>query len=96
VDTVWSTLSINVVGSAVLGGMAAQTSTTSLGSNLKLLVGTGFCGAFTTFSTFSVDTIALLHAAKYSKAAAYVLLSNGVSIGAAATAYRLLKPVMGP
>ena len=48
--TPWSTGVINVLGSALLGGVVGR----QVSPNVSLLVGAGFCGAFTTFSTFSV------------------------------------------
>ena len=58
----WATLLINVSGSVVLGLVAAA----YLGHpdparrNWYLLLGTGFCGGFTTFSTFSYETLKLM------------------------------------
>jgi len=49
------TLTVNVVGSFVLGLVTFA----GLGSDLLLFVGTGACGSFTTFSSFSVDTVRL-------------------------------------
>lgn len=51
----WGIMTINVLGSFVLGvvtGVAAHPA-------LAALLGTGFCGAFTTYSTFANDTVAL-------------------------------------
>ena len=49
------TVVVNVVGSFLLGLVIAV----GAGDRLLLLVGIGFCGAFTTYSTFSVDTVRL-------------------------------------
>lgn len=48
------THTVNIAGSFVLGAISV---TSGLDPRLKLMVGTGFCGALTTFSTFSVDTV---------------------------------------
>jgi CrcB protein len=60
-DTVfpWGTLSVNATGSLVLGAVAGAVSG---GAPLWLatLVGTGFCGALTTFSTFGFETLRLI------------------------------------
>ena len=50
----WGTLFVNVVGCFVLGWLSQ---TTSISDATKLAVGTGFLGAFTTFSTFGVQTV---------------------------------------
>lgn len=56
-----ATLLVNVVASAVLGGVAGWALSRSGSSNeLRLLIGVGFCGGLSTFSTFSVDTLLLL------------------------------------
>ena len=72
-------LMINVLGSFILGGVTATVPATPA----ALLFGTGFCGAFTTFSTFSVDAITMIRAGQMERAAAYVAGTNVLSIGAA-------------
>ncbi len=54
----WGTVAVNMVGSAILGFVAGSLDGGS--GWLALLVGTGFCGALTTFSTFSFETVRLL------------------------------------
>ena len=59
----WATLIVNVTGSfglAVLLTVALSSSALALPRNLQLAIGTGFFGAFTTFSTFSYETVRLL------------------------------------
>jgi CrcB protein len=51
----YDTLAVNVVGSFLLGALVAA----PVGSDLLLVAGTGFCGAFTTFSTFAFETVRL-------------------------------------
>ena len=78
----WATLLINVSGSVVLGLVAAA----YLGHpdparrNWYLLLGTGFCGGFTTFSTFSYETLKLMQDDRPASAAAYVLASVGAGL----------------
>lgn len=52
----WGTLTVNVVGSFVLGFLAAA----ATASDLFALLGTGLCGALTTYSTFGYETVRLL------------------------------------
>jgi CrcB protein len=49
----WGTLTVNVTGSLLLGLLSGQDRTTAL------LLGVGFCGAFTTYSTFGYETVRL-------------------------------------
>ncbi|MEO3809089.1 CrcB family protein [Sphaerisporangium sp. B11E5] len=51
----WGTLVVNVVGSALLGFLAALPA----GGTLMATAGTGFCGALTTYSTFGYETLRL-------------------------------------
>ena len=76
---------LNVVGSLVLGAVAGA----GASPRASLLLGTGFCGAFTTFSTYSVDALQMLQARNYPALAAYVIGNNVLSIGGAATGMRL-------
>ncbi len=73
----WTTLAVNLAGAFALGVFA-----TRLGERLppsayrRPLLGTGLCGALTTFSTLQVELLVLLDARAYAEAAAYL----GVSI----------------
>jgi len=60
-DTVflWGTLTVNVSGSLVLGAVAGAVSG-GAPAWLLTLIGTGFCGALTTFSTFGFETLRLV------------------------------------
>lgn len=68
------TFTVNAAGSLLIG-VLMQTLTSSTAGWLLI---TGFCGGFTTFSTFSADTVRLLRAGDYGPAAGYVVLSVGV------------------
>ena len=70
---------VNVLGSFLLGSVTGALP----GTQAALLVGTGFCGAFTTFSTFSLDTLRMLENGEGLLALAYILLS--VCVGLFAT-----------
>lgn len=64
-----ATFLINVIGSFILGFL---TSACAPGS-MMLFATVGVCGAFTTFSTYSVQSVALLQDGRYGAAAAYIL-----------------------
>jgi fluoride exporter len=69
------TLVINLLGSFVLGLLANLHLTNQLQDWIWYLAGVGFCGAFTTFSTFGYETISLLQMKKFRLAIIYVILS---------------------
>ena len=75
----WGTFSVNVVGSLILGFLVGASS--ALPHNVQLLVGTGFCGALTTYSTFSYETLRLAERGWRFLAAANVGASLLVGIG---------------
>ena len=79
------TLVVNVAGSFAMGWLFALFAERMhvVSPELRLLVMTGLLGAFTTFSTFSVETLALLQAGRWLAGAANVLLSVALCLGAA-------------
>ncbi|MEW9668391.1 fluoride efflux transporter CrcB [Ammoniphilus sp. 3BR4] len=71
------TLSVNLLGCLFLGWFFTLTTTKrKISPQLKLGIGTGFTGSFTTFSTFSVETLTLLANAQVGLSLAYVLSST--------------------
>ena len=72
----FGTLIVNVAGSFAMGWLFALfAEKVHVSPEMRLLLMTGLLGAFTTFSTFSVETLALLQAGRWLAAAANVLLS---------------------
>ena len=82
----WGTFIVNVVGSALLGVFAARWSSTS--SALALL-GIGFCGSLTTFSSFAWETDRLATSGARAIAFLNVAASLVVCVGAAAIGWTL-------
>tara|TARA_Y100000385_G_scaffold193139_1_gene199756 strand:- start:211 stop:600 length:390 start_codon:yes stop_codon:yes gene_type:complete len=78
----WATLLINILASIVLVVIVDAYDDKSKIMYL-LLLGTGFCGGWSTFSTFSMETISLISAGRTIEAALYVGLSIFLGIGAA-------------
>jgi fluoride exporter len=88
----WSTLAINVTGSLALGALAGfSLARPDASPTLRAFVGVGLLGGFTTFSTFSLETISLFHAGAPLRAVAYVTLSVVASVGAAAIGFTLAR-----
>ena len=86
----WTTLGVNVAGSFLLGAMAASTSA-ALTPRRRLLFGSGFCGGFTTMSTFSVEFAQMVQASEAVRATAYFTLTNVGSVGAAVSGMHFAK-----
>ena len=78
---IWTTLVINVVGSLILGILAALLVHNKVG---YLFLGTGFCGGYTTFSTASVETVRLLQQGRRRDAAVNVTVTVLASVLACA------------
>lgn len=75
----WGTFIVNVAGSFLIGliaGLAAVVGPPLLGENMKLFLGVGLCGGFTTFSAFSLQTLNLVEAGAWGAAA----LNVGASV----------------
>lgn len=81
-DLPWGTVVVNVVGSAVLGVVLGIAATLGLPDGFALVIGAGFCGAFTTYSTFAYETWRLVQTGRPYWAAAHLLVS--VTAGAIA------------
>ena len=84
-DTVfpWGTFTVNVVGSLILGIIAGAATAGGASLQVQLALGTGFCGALTTYSTFSYETLRLLEDDARLFAAANVVASIVAGLGAA-------------
>ncbi|THA36480.1 fluoride efflux transporter CrcB [Streptomyces sp. A1277] len=84
-DTVfpWGTFAVNMAGCLILGLLTGAVTAGAASSHLQLLVGTGFCGALTTYSTFSYETLRLAEDGARFYAAANAVASVAVGLGAA-------------
>ena len=60
----FGTVIVNLIGAFIIGLAVSFFSNSSISPNYKLFVVTGFCGALTTFSTFSVEIVEFLQASK--------------------------------
>ncbi len=79
----WGTFTVNVLGSLILGILAGAATAGGASPQVQLALGTGFCGALTTYSTFSYETLRLLEDDSRLFAAANVVGSIVAGLGAA-------------
>ena len=89
-DPALGTLVVNVAGSAVLGGVLGLAAAPAW---VVALVGTGFCGTLTTFSTFGADVVRMLDERVLGRAAAYLGATLLLGLAAAAGCYALARGV---
>ena len=91
----WGTLVINVSGSLLLGVlMRYALATPSVSAELRAFLTTGFCGGYTTFSTYSYETAALLEDGQYGRAGAYALASMVLALVATFAGFVLAREVI--
>ena len=75
------TLFVNISGSFLLGLILRYAvETPALTPELRALLTVGLCGGYTTFSTFSYETVALVEDGDWTRAALYIALSLGLSL----------------
>ncbi len=83
----WGVLTVNVLGSLLIGVLAGIAETRQIGPGARLFLFVGILGGFTTFSAITNDTLTLLRNAAYLSAAANVLLSVALGLAAVAVGY---------
>jgi len=80
----WGTFLINMTGSLLLGLITGAALYHGFPTTPRIILGTGFCGAYTTFSTWTFETVRLLEEGAVRKALLNAVLSLAVGSGAAA------------
>jgi CrcB protein len=89
----WGTFAVNIAGSFLLGLLAAGTLHTP--APVMAALGTGLCGALTTYSTFGYETVRLLHERAHLYAilnvTASIVVGLAAAVGGAAVAQALLR-----
>ncbi len=78
----WATLAVNAIGSVLMGFLAGWLARQGSGGGeqLRLLLGIGLLGGFTTFSAFSLEMVLLIQRGQYTLAALYAVLSFALGI----------------
>ncbi|MEM8549232.1 MAG: fluoride efflux transporter CrcB [Verrucomicrobiota bacterium] len=89
----WATLLVNVVGSFIIGLVFGLEPYLHLSPHVRVLLTAGFCGALTTFSTFSYQTLALFEKGDIAAAAANIALNLILTLVAVWSAIKLAAVV---
>lgn len=91
----WGTFTVNVTGSMVLGLLTGAALAGAVGSDLRLLLGTGLCGVLTTYSTFSYETLRLTETGARLEAAVNVVGTVAAGLAAAFAGVTLADALWG-
>jgi CrcB protein len=92
-DRPWGTFAVNVSGSFVLGVITGFVLYHGLGNAPRIVLGTGFCGSFTTFSTFTYESVRLAEEGELGAAVVNVAASVAAGLAAAALGIALVAVV---
>lgn len=75
-------MAVNVTGCFLIGLLSQHYMNTQTHPHTRAALIIGLCGGYTTFSTFSLETVGLIDGGEYGRAAAYMLLSVILSVAA--------------
>ena len=92
-DFPWATLTVNLVGSLVIGFLWGYFARTYVSPGMRLLIFVGILGSFTTFSTFAFDNFSLIKSGDYIYLTVYFLATNLFGISLAVGGYLLSKAI---
>jgi len=87
-------LAVNIIGSFILGLFSVLAVALNLNSNYTLLIATGFCGAFTTMSSFALETSNLMDGNRFILVILNILANVGLSLGALVSGKVLCNELM--
>ena len=87
----WATMTANIAGCLLIGLLIPMLNRLGSASQLSLLLTVGFCGGFTTFSTFSKESLSLLQSGNYMAFCLYAFGSVAIGTLAVAIGFTLAK-----
>ncbi|GAA0408621.1 fluoride efflux transporter CrcB [Micromonospora gifhornensis] len=91
----WGTLTVNVLGSLILGVLIGGAGAGAVPGSLVALLGTGLCGALTTYSTFGYETVRLVETGARRYALVNAVVSVAAALGAAFLGVTLAEVLWG-
>jgi len=89
----WGTFTVNIAGCLILGILTGAVTAGTASSHTQLLIGTGLCGALTTYSTFSYETLRLAQTGAPFYAATNIIASVIAGLGATFTGTALAQAI---
>ena len=89
------TMFVNVSGCFLVGALVRHFLNMQVSLELRAFLIVGFCGGFTTFSTFSAETLGLIEGGEYGRATGYVILSIILCLGATFTGMTAMRLIAG-
>ena len=90
----WGTLAVNLIGSFFIGLLWGVFEEQNLSPNFRSLVFVGFLGGFTTFSTYSLETLNFLRDGEYKLGLVNVLANNILGIGLAFVGFAVARSIL--
>ncbi|WP_431782059.1 fluoride efflux transporter CrcB [Streptomyces chumphonensis] len=94
-DFPWGTFTVNVAGCLLLGVLTGAVRGGGLGPAAQVWIGTGLCGALTTYSTFSYEGLRLVERGRPGLALANLLGTTVVGLGAVALGFSVVRGAVG-
>ena len=92
----WGTLLVNVIGSLIVGFVIKYAlATPAVTAEMRALLTTGFCGGFTTFSAYSLETATLMEEGQYERAGVYAFGSVLLAVAATFCGFVLARELIG-
>jgi CrcB protein len=89
------TMFVNVSGCFLIGILLRQFLNMQVSPELRAFLIVGFCGGFTTFSTFSAETLGLIEGGEYGRATGYVILSVSLCLTATFAGMTAMRLIAG-